>query len=1069
MRGGSSSDTSARNIQSRADDRFTMPLDAFIRSYSISAHPQSLLIGAGASISSGLPSAEMCIREWKRNIFLTNNPGLENQFTELSLPNVCDRIQQWLDDQGHYPPNGAPNEYGFYIQDCYPIAEDRRRYFQNQIRNSRPHVGYLLLCHLAEAGLVDSVWSTNFDGLAARAAANFKLTPVEIGIDSQHRLGSVPKPGDLTCVSLHGDYRYDDLKNTTKELQTQDAALRNALIRKTQTASLVVVGYSGRDQSIMDALAEGYAQSGEGTLFWCGQRDSNPPDHVATLIEHARVNRRQAFYVPTFGFDDLMMRLASHCLRGQQCEDAQRCISTFSQNDVLSREPFHVPKFSSSTLIKSNAFKIRWPAQVLEFELETWPREPVWRSLREIIGDRDLVAVPLKKRVLALGILSDIYDTFGSNIKGTVDYTPVSTSDLYHDNSALISLMRQALVRSLTARARLETDRFNTIWKPNVLTTKRRGSTTYNVHEAANISLRWIDHVLYLVIMPSLKVIDSSGDEPSQELANSIKVGILGYQHNKQFNKAINDWRQILFGKKNEVTLSFPPTTDSGFAFHVHRSPIFARIDSKSTQKRSINLETTEHLIKHHGFEIPEPYLVFSNKDASMLVKDTHPIRGILTNQPYDHPLTVRGLSSSVRIGVVCPATSVQSLHHYIQSIQSKHTSNSSERDYLLDYPGFQTAYGLPIEVPQPGSSGWISCPDPSADDPVRRALNAAQIINQSVERLLASYAPNVVLIYIPRCWELFSRISNENKHFDLHDHVKAISVQRGISTQFLNEDTLSDNNQCRIWWWLSLALYVKSMRTPWLLDSLSEDTAFVGLGFSIDTNARRGEHVVLGCSHIYSSRGEGLQYRLSKIEDPIFRGRNPFMSAEDARQTGDSIRQMFFDANMRLPKRVVIHKRTPFLMAEREGLRDGLSGVESVDMLEIQVDRALRYVASVQRADGSYNDDNFPVHRGTVVRLDDYNALLWVHGATDALHQRRTYYQGKRRIPAPLIIRRHAGKTSLREISREILGLSKMDWNTFDLYNKLPASLQSSNDIARIGSRLQGFSAASYDYRLFI
>jgi hypothetical protein len=91
------------------------------------------------------------------------------------------------------------------------------------------------------------------------------------------------------------------------------------------------------------------------------------------------------------------------------------------------------------------------------------------------------------------------------------------------------------------------------------------------------------------------------------------------------------------------------------------------------------------------------------------------------------------------------------------------------------------------------------------------------------------------------------------------------------------------------------------------------------------------------------------------------------------------------------------------------------------------------------------------------------------VHGATTALDSRRKYFQGKRRIPAPLTVRRHAGKTDLQQIAEEILGLSKMNWNTFDLYTNFPATLQSSNEIARIGSLLQRFGASSYDYRLFI
>jgi len=41
---------------------------------------------AGASITSGIPSAESCIWEWKRQIFITKNVGLEPQFRDTSLP-----------------------------------------------------------------------------------------------------------------------------------------------------------------------------------------------------------------------------------------------------------------------------------------------------------------------------------------------------------------------------------------------------------------------------------------------------------------------------------------------------------------------------------------------------------------------------------------------------------------------------------------------------------------------------------------------------------------------------------------------------------------------------------------------------------------------------------------------------------------------------------------------------------------------------------------------------------------------------------------------------------------------
>ena len=55
-----------------------LSIDAMVRSIGMSRdQPLLVFLGAGASMSSGMPSATQCIWEWKRSIFLTNNPGLE--------------------------------------------------------------------------------------------------------------------------------------------------------------------------------------------------------------------------------------------------------------------------------------------------------------------------------------------------------------------------------------------------------------------------------------------------------------------------------------------------------------------------------------------------------------------------------------------------------------------------------------------------------------------------------------------------------------------------------------------------------------------------------------------------------------------------------------------------------------------------------------------------------------------------------------------------------------------------------------------------------------------------------
>ena len=80
-----------------------METDALIRSISLRDRHYMLFLGAGASVTSGIPSAYDCIWNWKRQIFLTNNGTVSpTSLGDISLPHVQNRIQRWL-DQGLSP------------------------------------------------------------------------------------------------------------------------------------------------------------------------------------------------------------------------------------------------------------------------------------------------------------------------------------------------------------------------------------------------------------------------------------------------------------------------------------------------------------------------------------------------------------------------------------------------------------------------------------------------------------------------------------------------------------------------------------------------------------------------------------------------------------------------------------------------------------------------------------------------------------------------------------------------------------------------------------------------------
>ena len=449
--------------------------------------------------------------------------------------------------------------------------------------------------------------------------------------------------GELLCVSLHGDYRYDELKNTSGELQRQEKTLLDAMIEEVRLKPLIVCGYSARDHSIMEALHAACSHRGTGTLYWCGYSDGNIPEKVARLLVHAHNHGRKAYYIPAVGFDDLMTRLALHCLGGDRRESVRKDIADLAPTDLLARRPFQMREFSTNTLIKSNVFEIDCPSEVLSLDLNTWPTERVWFWLREQIGARSVVAVPFKGKILALGMIDDIKNTFGNNIKGPVERTPVSPDELRFENGAIVGLMRQALVRSLADTAGISTDGKSELWVSQPHEKRRQDGLLFHAHESVVVFLRRVGGTQYAVLKPSIKVLDKNGVEVTSEAANPIKLAILGYQHNKPFNVAMNKWRNLLFQNDGVMSFKFPSGSSSRFEFRIRRSPVFTQIGLPQGGRAVSISQVHRNLLKYKGLELPEPTLVFSDKHGDGTATDTHPMRGVAENRPYDYPLTQKG------------------------------------------------------------------------------------------------------------------------------------------------------------------------------------------------------------------------------------------------------------------------------------------------------------------------------------------------------------------------------------------------------------------------------------------
>ena len=129
------------------------------------------------------------------------------------------------------------------------------------------------------------------------------------------------------------------------------------------------------------------------------------------------------------------------------------------------------------------------------------------------------------------------------------------------------------------------------------------------------------------------------------------------------------------------------------------------------------------------------------------------------------------------------------------------------------------------------------------------------------------------------------------------------------------------------------------------MISGLRQDTAFAGIGYSIN-KTDTGTDLVVGCSHIYSSDGQGLKYKLSKLNDVVLdRRNNPFLTENEAYKLGLNIKELFYKSFTEIPKRVVIHKRTPFRQEEVDGIVKCLSsaGITDIELLEINYEDDIR------------------------------------------------------------------------------------------------------------------------------
>jgi hypothetical protein len=565
-----------------ADDTVPeIPGDDFARRFSMRTANLMWFLGAGASAAAGIPTAYDMIWEFKQQLFISQRRVSAKAVADLSSPAIRTQIQAHIDSLGTLPKPDATGEYAELFEAAYPAEGDRRSYIEAKIAGAKPSFGHLALATLMRAQLTRLVWTTNFDPLVADACAKV--------YDSTGALttGTLDAP-DFAIqritenrwpveIKLHGDFRSRRLKNTGDELRLQDARLRSLLVDCCRRFGLVVAGYSGRDDSIMDTLEDTLKGGGAlpSGLFWLHRGEGPPLPRVVNLILRAEAAGVDAALVRVQNFDEATRDL----LRLLTGVDTKVLDAFATERNRRTGAPYPSGRLGWP-VVRLNALPvIRAPTQCRKVVCEIGG----YREAREAVekaGVNVLVA-RVKAGVLAYGSDADVRSAFCGHRITEFDLYSIETRRLRYDSGER-GLLRDALSRAiardrgLDVNRRRNTDLFaphdpNTeTWKPlrqllPPLSGEVDGFSDLRWREGIGTRLDWANERLWLLIEPRI-VFDGLTDEnrvAATDFARERSV--------KRYNRTLNDliefWARLLAGDERDMrALGISDGVDALFA-----------------------------------------------------------------------------------------------------------------------------------------------------------------------------------------------------------------------------------------------------------------------------------------------------------------------------------------------------------------------------------------------------------------------------------------------------------------------------------------------------------------------
>lgn len=422
-----------------------------------------------------------------------------------------------------------------------------------------------------------------------------------------------------------------------------------------------------------------------------------------------------------------------------------------------------------------------------------------------------------------------------------------------------------------------------------------------------------------------------------------------------------------------------------------------------------------------------ETFLEYNCENEPIMITDTthRSVNQIKILDEYGPKKTMFS-NDEIKIGVFCVEEDKEKLKKYLNLVVNG--TNSLSKEIIPQYKGFTTTFGKKINFL------FDALPPFSANNTRIQQMDFSDFANfciRGIKKMNDEHQVDISLIYIGKNLAKFRSFDN----LDLHDSIK-VQCANTYKTQFLEEKTLDsyDDINKKIFN-MSIALYTKVIGMPWYPETYSKDTLFLGISFGTDQNG-----VTVGCSQMFDGAGRGLQLIITKISDK--HRKNQYLSEQEAYDLGGIIRSTYYrTSKIDELKRIVIHRCSPFREEEIKGFRRAFEGIDDFDLIQI-----IEHTSFNTYQFKNNICQGYPVKRGTTIKASKDNAYVWTDGSINDIDilNGKTYRNNKRGMGRPIKIRKHYGKISINETVRDLMFLTKMDFNSSDvIYSKLPVTIK--------------------------